>query len=48
MSQDLDRPVWMEDRLGDAISRLTTRIGEAGYAALTEAVLHPRGISQIL
>ena len=38
MSQDLDRPMWMEDRLGDAISRLTTRIGEAGYAALTEAV----------
>ena len=38
MSQDLDRPMWMEDRLGSAISRLTTRIGEAGYAALTEAV----------
>ena len=38
MSQDLDRPMWMEDRLGSAISRLTTRIGEAGYAALTEAI----------
>ena len=38
MSQDLDRPMWMEDRLGSAISRLATRIGEAAYAALTEAV----------
>ncbi len=38
MSQDLDRPVWMAGRLDETITRLTTRIGDAGYAALTEAV----------
>lgn len=38
MSQDPDRPVWMETSLGDAITRLTARIGEAGYAVLTESV----------
>ncbi|WP_370310949.1 hypothetical protein, partial [Salipiger bermudensis] len=28
----------MEDRLGEAMTRLTTRIGDAGFAALTDAV----------
>ena len=38
MSQEPDRPVWMETRLGEATTRLTARIGEAGYAVLTESV----------
>ena len=38
MSQDLGRPAWMEDRLGEAITRLTTRIGNAGFIALTDSV----------
>ena len=38
MSQDLDRPAWMETCLGDAITRLKARIGEAGYVAVTESV----------
>ena len=37
MSQDLARPAWMEDRLDEAITRLTTRIGDAGFTALTQA-----------
>ena len=37
MSQDPDRPAWMETCLGDAITRLKARIGEAGYAAVTES-----------
>ena len=38
MSQDPDRPAWMETSLGDAITRLTARIGEASYIALSESV----------
>ena len=37
MSQDPDRPAWMETCLGDAITRLKARIGEAGYVAITES-----------
>ena len=38
MSQDPQRPAWMVTCLGEAITRLTARIGEAGYAVLTELV----------
>ena len=37
MSQDLARPAWMEDRLGEAITRLTTRMGDANFTALAKA-----------
>ena len=38
MSQDPERPAWMAGRLGEAMTRLTTRIGDAGFTALTDAV----------
>jgi glutamate-ammonia-ligase adenylyltransferase len=37
MSQDPDRPAWMAGRLSEAITRLTTRIGDADCTALTQA-----------
>ena len=38
MSQDLGKPPWMEDCLGEAMTRLTTRIGDSGFTTLTDAV----------
>jgi len=38
MSQDPERPAWMAGRLGEVMTRLTTRIGDAGFTALTDAV----------
>ena len=37
MPMDPDRPAWMAGRLSEAITRLTTRIGDAGFTALTQA-----------
>ena len=37
MSQDPQRPAWMVTCLGEAITRLTARIGEAGDAGVTRA-----------